>query len=435
VHFLPSHRLLLLLGLAAPVFLIGTAPALLITAAILALAAIDARRSVAAAIRVRRSFPSQIALGGEGAVIVTLSNDSDRALGLRFTDDLPAALSRSGTDVWQLTLAPGADAELAYTVRGVLRGTITIGDIHLRVLSGWGLLWHQRRVGRSDPVRIQPGLLELHRYRLLAHRNRLREMGLRSMRERGEGSSFESMREYIRGDDPRRIDWKASGRRGGLIVRQMEVERSQNVMLMLDAGRLMTEHLGDEAEGPWERFDHALAAALLLADVAGQLGDRVGLMVFSNRVDLFLPPVRGPLKMIARSLTDIHPRLVEPDYPGAFTYLGRHLRRRSLIVLFTDVIDHRASGALLSQLRSARRRHLPLAVALRNPVLEREAIADPVDERAVYARGAAEELLQVRSHALSAMQRRGVLVADTSPGDAVPTVINRYLEVKRRGLL
>src|SRR5690606_21399876 len=155
------------------------------------------------------------------------------------------------------------------------------------------------------------------------------------------------------------------------------------------------------------RLDSALSAALLLAEVAAQHGDRVGLLVFSDRVDLFLPPSRAPLRHLAEPLADVQARLVEPDYPGAFAFLSRQLRRRSLVVLFTDVIDAQASAALLAHAGAATRRHLPLAVAIRNPALERVASAPAPDEAAVYRRAAAEELLQLRALALAIMRRAG----------------------------
>ncbi|HYR11908.1 MAG TPA: DUF58 domain-containing protein, partial [Longimicrobium sp.] len=264
----------------------------------------------------------------------------------------------------------------------------------------------------------------------LGLRNRLREAGFRAVRQRGEGGSFESLREYVRGDDPRTVDWKASARRGNLIVRQFELERRQNVMIAIDAGRLMTQKVGER-----ERLDYALTAALLLADVARVHDDAVGLLVFSDKVEAFIPPARNSVSRLAEALGEVHARMVEPNYPAAFTYLSKQVRKRSLLVLFTDLIDPLASAAVVSQLSRAADRHLPLAVAIRNPDLEAAASLTATDEASVYRRAAAEELLQARAAALAAMQRAGVLVADTRPGDAVPAVVNRYLDVKRRGML
>lgn len=435
VPFLPSRRLLALLAAASVLFVLpvpfATPLALLVDALLLLAAVTDAWLTPRVGqLRVTRRTPRRLALGGTAACELEVENRSPRAVRLLFTDDLPELLTRQGDEVRELRVDAGGVGGAAYEVHAARRGDAVFGDLHLRLLGPLGLVWTQRRDARADPVRVQPGVLEVRRYRMLGLRNRLREAGFRNVRQRGEGRSFESLREYARGDDPRTVDWKASARRGGLIVRQYEVERRQSVMIAIDAGRLMTQEIGGR-----ERIDHALAAALLLADVAGANGDHVGLFVFADRVEQYLPPSRVSLPRLADALGAVQAKLVEPNYPAAFTYLATQLRRRSLLVLFTDLIDAHASAALVGHLGRAAARHVTLAVALRNPQLEEVATHAPADDAGVFLRAAAEELLQARAHALHAMQRAGVLVADTRPHDAVPAVVNRYLEVKRKGLL
>lgn len=431
MNVLPTGRFLLLLAAAALLFPLNPAGALGLDALLLLLFAADALMVPGPeALRVERAAPGRLSLGADAEVALHLENDTARPVRVRVTDDLPPILVREGGDTRELVVRPGRDDRATYRVHADRRGDAFWGDLHLRLMGPLGLAWRQRRIPRQDPVRVQPGVAEVRRYRLLAMHNRLREAGFRAVRQRGEGGSFESLREYVRGDDPRTIDWKASARRGPLIVRQFEVERRQNVMLLIDAGRLMTQQIGGR-----ERLDHALSAALLLADVASLHGDLVGLMVFGERVMQYLPPSKATLSRLADALGEVHARMAEPNYPAAFTYLAQQLRRRSLLVMFTDIIDPKASQALVAHLGRAAERHLPIAVAIRNPELEATAALEPRDEADVYRRAAAEELLQARATALAAMQRSGVLVADTRPTDAVPTAVNRYLDVKRRGLL
>lgn len=431
MSLLPSGRWLALVAAAASLFFFSVPVALGVDALLLILLAVDAFAIPGPdALRVRRTAPARVSLGARADVVIHLDNRSGRRVRVRVTDDLPPILERVGDDVLDLWLPARREEAVGYAVRTLRRGDGIWGDVHLRTEGPLGLAWKQRRLPRTDAVRVVPGVLEVTRYRLLGMRNRLREAGLRSVRQRGEGGSFESLREYVRGDDPRTLDWKASARRGAPIVRQFEMERRQNVIIAIDAGRLMTQKVGER-----ERLDYALTAALLLADVAGVHDDAVGLLVFSDGVEAFLPPARKSLSRLAEALGQVHARLVEPNYPAAFTYLGQQVRRRSLLVVFTDIIDPLASAAIVSQLSRAADRHLPLVVAIRNPDLEAAAALEPTDEAAVYRRAAAEELLQARATALAAMQRAGVLVADTRPGDAVPAVVNRYLDVKRRGML
>jgi uncharacterized protein (DUF58 family) len=426
---LPSNRFLIVLAGAALLHPLSTAGALAADALLLILFAVDAILAPRA-LRVERRAPRRVSLNAEAEVTLSVQNNGPRPTHLRITDDLPPILTRLDGDVRELTIRPGHTERATYRVRAARRGDAQFGDVHLRVLGPLGLAWRQRRIPSENAVRVQPGVAELRRYRLLGLHNRLRDAGFRAVRQRGEGGSFESLREYVRGDDPRSMDWKASARRGQMIVRQFQVEKRQNVMIAIDAGRLMTQKIGGQ-----ERLDYALTAALLLADVAALHGDLVGLLVFSDRVTQYLPPSKASLSRMADALGDVHAKMVEPNYPAAFTYLAHQLRRRSLLVMFTDIIDARASSALVAHLGRAAERHLPIAVAIRNPELEAAATLDAKDEADVFRRAAAEELLQARAAALAAMQRAGVLVADTRPTDAVPSAVNRYLDVKRRGLL
>ncbi|WP_420129669.1 DUF58 domain-containing protein [Longimicrobium sp.] len=431
MSLLPSGRWLALLAAAAPLFLLSPAVALGVDAVLVLLLIADALSIPPEdQLRLERRTPARISLGARAEVEIRIGNRTRRRVRVRVTDDLPPMLERVGDDVADVWIPARQEERAPYTVATLRRGDGVFGDLHLRVAGPLGLAWRQRRIERGDEVRVVPGVLEVKRYRLLGLRNRLREAGFRSVRQRGEGGSFESLREYVRGDDPRTLDWKASARRGGLIVKQFELERRQNVVIAIDAGRLMTQKVGER-----ERLDYALTAALLLADVARVHDDAVGLLVFSDRVEAFIPPARNSVSRLAEALGEVHARMVEPNYPAAFTYLARHVRKRSLLVLFTDLIDPLASAAVVSQLTRAADRHLPLAVAIRNPDLEAAAAQTATDEATVYRRAAAEELLQARAAALAAMQRAGVLVADTRPGDAVPAVVNRYLDVKRRGML
>jgi uncharacterized protein (DUF58 family) len=430
VSVLPTLRFVAIVAAASLLFLLSPWFALLVDAVLLLLLAADARLAAPGALEVARDSPARISLGAEARMTVRVHNRGARALHVRVTDDLPGIIRRLDPDVEPLEVPARREARFEYRVRGERRGDAAFGDVHLRVRGPLGLAWRQRRVARADAVRVVPGVNEVRRYRLLGLRNRLQEAGFRSVRQRGEGGQFESLREYVRGDDPRTLDWKATARRGTPIVRQYEMERRQNVVIAIDAGRLMTQKVGEH-----ERLDYALTAALLLADVAGVHDDAVGLLVFADRVEHFLPPARNSLARLAEALGQVHARMVEPNYPAAFSYLGHQVRRRSLVVLFTDVIDTTASSALVAQMGRAAHRHLPLVVAIRNPELEAVAALAPANEAAVYRRAAAEELLQARAAALAAMHRAGVLVADTRPGDAVPAVVNRYLDVKRRGML
>jgi uncharacterized protein (DUF58 family) len=243
---------------------------------------------------------------------------------------------------------------------------------------------------------------------------------------------FESLKEWVPGEDTRTIDWKATARRGKVMARQYEDERRQQVLLVVDAGRMLTA----EVEGR-PRLEAVVEAALHLAHSAVEHDDNVGLMVFADEVQQFVPPARGrrALRAVLDALASVEGKLVEPDYPAAFAYLAARNRKRALTVLFTDVIDRTASEALVAQVGTLRPRHLPLAVTLRDPALERRATERPATAAQAFERAAAEELLQSREVALAEMRGRGVLVLDVSPGGASDAVVEQYNRLKRRGVL
>jgi uncharacterized protein (DUF58 family) len=261
---------------------------------------------------------------------------------------------------------------------------------------------------------------------------RRREAGFRNLRRLGEGRSFESLREWSPGDDSRAIDWKATARRGHLVTRQYEDERRQHVMILIDAGRMMTAEIHGRS-----RLEAAIDAALELAHSAVRHDDDVGLLVFADEILAYVPPARGrrALRQVLEGLATIEGRLVEPHYPAAFAFLATRSRRRALSVLFTDVIDRTASEALVSHAGSLRPRHLPLAVTLRDPAIDLLATTRPTTESGAFERAAAEELLEAREGALADLRRRGLLVLDTLPDRAATEVVEHYDRLKRRALV
>ena len=160
--------------------------------------------------------------------------------------------------------------------------------------------------------------------------------GLRRMRVRGQGREFESLREFVVGDEIRHISWAATARRGKVITRQYTVERSQNIVVLLDTGRLMTARIGKLS-----KLDHAVNATLSIGYVAAAGGDNVGLVAFSRRVVSYLPPRRGrdQINRLMEALYSLEPQMIEPSYKRAFSFFGANCKRRSLVVILTDLVD------------------------------------------------------------------------------------------------
>ena len=435
---MPSGRTLTLVGVTSLLFLFSTPLALAVDAVILLLAIVDARRTRSPT--AEREAPRISALAAVTEVALTVTNRAGRRIIVKVTDDLDPCLRRvpgpDGIDEWQdgrrLALGAGESVRCHYRVTPRTRGFLSLGTVHLRTLSPWGLTWRRTGIEVSDTLQVQPGVRDLLRDRSgFAIRRRLRTPGLRRNRQWGEGREFESLRDYVQGDDPRTIDWKASAKRRKFVVRNYEAERSQNIVLAIDAGRHMRERLSPLRE----RIDYALGACMMLASRAQNFGDRIGIVVFDERIRHVSPPRRADPPSLAKVLAGVETRLVEPNYPLAFATLGRTFRKRSLVILFCDVIDGSVSRALVSSLSRIGRAHLPLAIAIRNPALESAATRGVTEADDAYYRAAAEELVQSRMTTLQVMRQSGILVVDTPPGDTLVRTLDKYVEIKERGLL
>ena len=442
--FAPTRRLAIVALVAAPVWLLtafpwGTAVAAGITLALVAAAFADAVLLVDGRhVNVERELPEVLGLGDTGEARYVVRVEWPRGVRLALYDRLPAAVEREGAaplvpvDVLRLG-GSSTEAVVPVTLAGRSRGVHSLGPMALEAEGPLGLVRRMLRRDPGDRITVAPSMRGVRQYRLLALQHRLAEAGVRNVRRRGQGTTFASLREYVPGDDPRRIDWKATARRGGVIVREHTIEQGQTVIIAVDAGRLMTQLAGDVP-----RFEHALSAALVLADVALSSGDHVGLLLFDDEVRAWVPPARGreSLGRLRETLVPARAAMMEPDYAAAFRTLATRHRRRSLVVLFTDVIDPRASSALIAHTTRSAARHLPLVVALRNDALAAAALpAGRTSSAALYESAAAEELLSARDEALQQMRRAGVDVVDASPSHLSVAVVNRYLEVKARGML
>ena len=322
---------------------------------------------------------------------------------------------------------------MTYHVRPGRRGLYELGDHHLRWKTPLGLWWRQVRVASRHPVRVYPDVQAVRTYELLA-RQSLENRLVRTVRLRGGENEFEALRDYQRDDDYRAIDWKATARRQKLITREYQQERNQSVLCMLDCGRLMTaESLG------LSQLDHALNAVLMLSHVATRAGDQVGLCAFDTRVRAYLPPQggrRAAQRVIAASY-DIHAQIVETDFEAAYGFLSQRLRKRSLVVLFTQVVDDVSAKQVVRTVRGLGPRHLPLAVLFRDETLDRMAEPrQPLGKPAeLYQRAAAAEAILWRDRLVRDLQEAGALVLHVSPRKLTLSLINRYLRIKAQRLL
>jgi uncharacterized protein (DUF58 family) len=288
------------------------------------------------------------------------------------------------------------------------------------------------RLQHPDEVAVFPNVVAIKRIQLTLRRGLRAMAGLRRARPPGASTAFAGLRDYVRGDDIRRVSWTATARRDSPVVVEVEAERGQQVMIAIDCGRLMTAPAGE-----LDKLDHAVNAALMLAWVAQAYGDRVGLMTFDDRVTNFIKPERGSsqLRRITEALYAIKPDFVEPDFGHALTHLSLRLGRRSMVVILTDLQDPEASKELVAHCLRLAARHLVLVVTMSDPAVLSARQAPIATSSRAYEWAAAEEFLASRRESFEMLRRGGVLGLDVVAGNLSPALVERYLELKERALL
>ena len=427
---------LLALGLV-PVVLGGLVPELLplalgYDAALLLLAGYDYGFTIPrAGVQADRTCGRILSLGARENVTVQIRNQSARPLRLRVKDSPPPAFQQSGREA-RAQLPRAGLAQYTYSIRPTMRGQFAFGDIFLRIDGALGLARRQIRLNTPLTVRVYPNVKQLSRVELaLAHASMLQQ-GLKPSRLLGEGTEFESLREYVPDDDYRWIDWKATAKSNRLVSRQYEAERNQRLLIAIDAGRLMGARVGD-----FSKLDYATNAAVLLAQAALNKGDLVGVLLFANRILAYLPPDKGRehLGRIVEVLHPVQSVRLESDYALAFAHLARKNSRRSLVVSFTDLVDAEASRSLIASMRHLVPRHLPLCVTISDSDLIAAQRVVPAGSAQAFELVAAMELWEDYRSALRVLERQGALTVNVPANQLTTATINRYVDIKRRGLL
>lgn len=378
---------------------------------------------------IKRSHEKRLSLGVDNPITVELTlRRGGRPLTLWLRDEPPPSFRcHPNPPLLAATVLPRQPTQFVYQVNPPRRGDYRFGDLHLRWRTVLGLWQRQTTFAAADGVKVYPNLVDVRKYDLLLRKNRLWELGLRNTRLRGAGSEFERLRDYLPDDEYRRINWKATARRGKPISVEYETERSQHIVVLLDVGRMMRSPVGDVA-----KLDYAINATLLLAYVAAQKGDKVGLLAFADEVQCWVSPQggKGQFHRLLEQLYAMESVPVEPNYHHAFRYFAAKLHRRSLVLVFTDLTGSIGGDALMAQMTRLRQGHLPMLVTMRDPTVQAMARQAVADSATLYQRTVAETLLDERRLTLEQLTHRGILTLDVPADELSLALINRYLELK-----
>ena len=388
-------------------------------------------------LEVRRIWEKRPSLGVPGNVVVEVRNGGKISIRARIVDDTPTQLRSEPPDL-DLRVKAGATAEARYAVMSAERGDMRLGRIFLRFQSPLGLAERWAVAETQQTIRVLPNLEQARRQTLYLIRSRQVELEKRRRRQRGIGREFDSLREYREGDELRDISWTATARRRHLITRVFQMERSQNVWLVLDAGRLLRAQVHEPGNAPrFSKLDYAVNAALSLAQVALYCGDRVGLLAYGRRIQQNLSAGRGAhhVRAIVESLAQVRAEALESDHGRAVRALLNAQKRRSLVVWITDFAETATIPEVIEYAMHLTPRHLVVFAAMGQPDLKTLADAIPAVTADMYRHGAALEISQRRDILMRGLRQRGVLALELMPGILASSLVTQYLDIKERSLL
>jgi uncharacterized protein (DUF58 family) len=397
----------------------------------LGLALVDFLLAREVKLKVWREVPHKLSVGAPNRIDLHVVNGAARDALVKVRDDVPEEFGAQPAEL-ELLVRHGTRARVTYRATPSKRGKFGFGDVHVRVRGPLGLMWHERTFSAAQQVSVFPDLRGASRLLLSGAALDLVNLGLRQLRRDGRGTEFARLRDYAQGDSVREVDWKATARRTRPVTRVMESERSQSILICVDAGRSMAARVDGLT-----KLDHAVNAALFLAFVAVRNGDRVGLVVFSDEVKAYLAPSSGraQYRKIVDTLYSARPHLTYVDYLALFKELSVRLTRRSLLCVFTDFLDEDQAGTMVYPLRRLARRHVPLCLSVKDTALSGLLRTPPPGPEEAFQHAVASELLFEREQMKARIGQEGVQMIDVHPEELSLAAVNRYLEIKARGAL
>ena len=374
-------------------------------------------------VQVNRTMNTKFSLGTENVVTIHIINRSRHNLKIQIKDDFPTEFLYN-TVIHDIDVHSMQEENMTYILTPMRRGIYMFGDIHVRCVGVLGFVVRQHKISAEAEVKVYPNLQAIQQYELLVKRGMLHRIGLKNSRQFGEGTEMERLREYMTDDDFRRIDWNATARHRKPIVREFETERSQDIVIMLDTGRLMaspilldisdTTDTDSISQNAMLKLDYAINTTLMAAYVSMLKGDKVGMIAFADTVHHYLAPKPGKKQFLTMLETvyalPVHP--VEPDFEAAFSYLSSKQRKRALIILFTDILDSDSAEGIATYVTQFSKHHLVICVTLTDSGIVELAEQNVSDSKSVYQKTIAQRMLHEKHATLEILRRRGVITID-----------------------
>jgi len=378
-----------------------------------------------------RDVADRLSNGDDNEVRLHLRSGFRFPVHVRIIDELPPQFQRRDLQ-FETLLTPGQEKGLAYTVRPVRRGAYGFGSLHFYVGSRFGFVRRRFSTAQNQEIPVYPSFLQMRRYELLAISDRLSEAGIKKIRKVGHTMEFDQIREYVRGDDYRTVNWKATARRGNLMVNQYQDEKSQHIYCVVDKGRVMMM--------PFEEMtllDYAINASLVLSNIAVLKQDRAGLVTFAERVGTILPADRRSTQIlkINELLYNQQTDFLESNYEALYAAIRTRITSRSLLMLFTNFETLGSLERQLPSIRKIARDHLLVIVFFENTELRslRDRRAERLEE--IFLKTIGEKFAYEKRRIVKELERYGIHSILTTPRNLTVNAINKYLELKARRLI
>lgn len=384
--------------------------------------------SIKNGVKAERWLPDRFSMGDDNKVILLFQNHYHFPVNISVIDELPVQFQERK---WlrKLRMEAKGKSMIEYKLRPVTRGEYVFHDINVYVQAPLGLVKRRYVFPSQHTVKVYPSFVQMRRYQLLAVSNRLQEAGVKKIRRIGHSLEFEQIKDYVRGDDYRTINWKATARKGNLMVNSFTDERSQQVYCLINKGRVM--------KMPFDNLtllDHAINASLVLSNVALIRQDKAGLITFEKEIDTFLPADKKPTQMnlILESLYRQQTTFLEPDFEKLFSVIRNRITNRSLLILFTNFESLESLNRALPALKRMAHYHLLLLVFFENSELKSITSKQATTLEGIYIKTIAEKFAYEKRQMVKELHKNGILSILTTPANLTVNTINRYLELKTR---
>jgi len=383
------------------------------------------------AINARRILPDKFSNSDNNPVPITITNKYSFKTYVDIIDELPVQFQKRDF-VYKTTLGPSQNHDFDYMVRPVDRGEYYFGHLNIFVSSVLKIIKRKYRFQNEQMVMVYPSIIQMQKYDFLAISNSLTQIGLKKIRRIGNTSEFEQIKEYISGDDFRTVNWKATAKRAQLMVNQYQDEKSQPIYSIIDTGRVMKMPFNG-----LKLLDYAINSALAFSNVALKKHDKVGLLSFSKNIESFLPAIHKLtyLNRILETLYNIDTQFNDSDFGLLYAQLKRKVTHRSLLLLYTNFEHLSALKRQMPYLQAISKKHMLVVVLFENTELEIIIKENTEDLQSIYHKTIAEKFAFEKRLMVKELQKHGIQAILTPPEKLTINTINKYLEIKARGLL